>query len=63
MAYNWKDFGRIEAIGETAIRDVRTDMGAEDTPCYSLGGVRITQPRKGIYIRNGKKFSAGVRPR
>ena len=54
-AYNWKDFGRIEAIGETAIKDVRIMEGESNAPYYDLNGMRIAQPRKGIYIKNGKK--------
>ena len=52
----WNQFGRIEAIGETAIRDVRLEKGVNDAPYYNLHGVRVIQPRKGIFIKNGKKI-------
>ena len=54
-AYNWKDFGRIEALGETAVRGIKADMGSDDSPYYSLGGTRVAQPGKGLYIKNGRK--------
>ena len=54
-AYYWKDFGRIDAIGETTIRGIKADMGAEDSPYYSLDGMRVAQPGKGLYIKDGRK--------
>ena len=51
----WNQFGRIDAIGETAIKDVRIMEGESKAPYYDLNGMRISQPRKGIYIKNGKK--------
>ena len=55
VTYPWNEFGKFEAVGETAIRDVRLGEGVNNAPYYDLNGMRISQPRKGIYIRNGKK--------
>ncbi len=41
----------------TIVNDIETITMGEDTcqPVYSLQGVRTTYPKRGIYIRNGKK--------
>jgi len=32
-------------------------------PLYNLSGQRVTHPRKGIYIQNGKKVLVGTGPK
>lgn len=54
-SYPWNQFGRIDAIGETAIRGIKADEAMQDTPYYSLGGMRVAQPGKGVYIKGGRK--------
>lgn len=53
--YPWNQFGRIDAIGETAIRDVKADLGSQGSSYYSLGGARVAKPGKGLYIKDGRK--------
>ena len=50
----WKDFKIIEEMGESGINHVEAQ--APDAPYYNLNGLRIDQPKKGIYIQNGKKI-------
>ena len=38
----------------TAIRELRADDKKADV-YYNLNGVRVENPQKGIFIRNGKK--------
>jgi len=45
--------GNAEA-GTTGIREVKVDNPNADV-YYDLNGVRVDHPKKGIYIRNGKK--------
>ena len=40
----------------TGISDVTTQPSAEDDAIYTLNGVRVANPTKGIYIKNGKKM-------
>lgn len=49
----WKEFVTIKEIGGTGIGHVEAQ--ASDAPYYNLNGQRIAQPKKGIYIQNGKK--------
>ena len=51
--YGWKDFNNIEELEPTDIHHI--EAPAPDAPCYDLNGVRITQPRKGVFIQNCKK--------
>ena len=39
----------------TDIIDINTDDDTKNAPWYRIDGTRVEQPRKGIYIRNGKK--------
>ena len=41
-------------VGTTGIREVKVDNPNADV-YYDLNGVRVDHPKKGIYIRNGKK--------
>jgi flagellar basal body rod protein FlgG len=50
----WKDFVNIEEMGESGISHVEAQTS--DAPYYNLNGQRIAQPKKGIYIQNGKKL-------
>lgn len=51
----WNLFGNIVKIedGELAIKVINADN--KPSNYYSLDGVRVAKPRKGVYIRNGKK--------
>ena len=40
----------------TGISDVTAQPSAEDDAIYTLSGVRVANPTKGIYIKNGKKM-------
>lgn len=41
-------------VGTTGIKEVKADHAASDV-YYTLSGVRVAHPQKGIYIVNGKK--------
>ena len=49
----WKDFKNIVEMDESGIDHV--EATTLDAPYYNLNGVRLSQPRKGINIQNGKK--------
>ena len=40
----------------SAIHAVQTSSASSNAAIYNLAGQRVTSPKKGIYIRNGKKF-------
>ena len=44
--------------GTTGIKEIATEEQSryDDDAFYNLSGVRVTNPQKGIYIRNGKKY-------
>lgn len=50
-----KSFGEPFEDEATAISNVTTE-NAEDAAIYTLQGVKVENPSKGIYIQNGKKF-------
>ena len=50
-----KGFNLIFRDPTTGIEEIETLPSAEDDAIYTLSGVRVTNPTKGIYIRNGKK--------
>ena len=41
---------------DTGIHNTKTNLTEVDDAIYNLQGQRITSPRKGIYIQNGKKY-------
>ena len=41
--------------GTTAIQNVTTHPATTDDAWYTLQGVRVAQPTRGLYIHNGKK--------
>lgn len=52
---------RVKSIqfpdGETtAINDIENIVEDKNAPIYNLSGQRVTNPTKGVYIQNGKKF-------
>ena len=52
---------RVKSIqfpgGETtAINDIESIAEDKNAPIYNLNGQRVTNPTKGVYIQNGKKF-------
>ncbi len=55
----WKNFTNIVEMDFTGIEDIEADgdnalHGAKDA-YYDLNGRRVSEPAKGVYIRNGKK--------
>ena len=50
-----KSFGEPFEDETTAISNVTTE-NAEDAAIYTLQGVKVSNPTKGVYIQNGKKF-------
>lgn len=49
----WSKFGSIVPI-ETGIEDVKVSNFSNNSPYYNLNGIRVAQPRKGVYIKDGK---------
>ena len=45
-----------EASAPTGIHTIRYETDMTDDHIYNLQGQRVVNPRKGIYIKNGKKF-------
>ena len=39
-----------------AVREVKMDTADADAPFYTLQGIKVSRPVKGVYIHNGKKF-------
>lgn len=39
-----------------AVREVKLDTADADAPFYTLQGIKVSRPVKGVYIHNGKKF-------
>ena len=39
-----------------AVREVKLDTTDADAPFYTLQGIKVSRPVKGVYIHNGKKF-------
>lgn len=54
-ASDWNDFMDIVEYDPTNVGVVETGMQSDTQIIYGLGGVRMTQPRKGVYIVNGRK--------
>ncbi len=50
------NFYAFELVTTTGINDVIVNPFTEDGYIYNLKGQRVENPRKGIYIKNGKKF-------
>ena len=46
---------RIVYDDATAIDEVKTQTAGDDA-IYTLTGIRVAQPTKGIYVKNGRKF-------
>ena len=40
----------------TAVSEVKMDTADADASFYTLQGVKVSHPVKGVYIHNGKKF-------
>ena len=64
---NPKNIGEVKVVvfgmEEDGIEDVKwqlsngkCEMSNGDEPVFDLNGRRVTNPRKGLYIKNGKKF-------
>lgn len=45
----------VPEVGETGIVSVKDNAKAADNAYYTISGVRVAQPTKGLYIHNGKK--------
>ena len=55
----WRNFVNIYEVGDKPVTSINNRVGEstqQESPYYSLGGVRIAQPRKGVYIKEGKKI-------
>ena len=53
----WKNFWNIEEISSATDNIViSTSNEPSDDRFYNLNGLRVKQPAKGVYIRNGKKI-------
>ncbi|MCM1108861.1 MAG: hypothetical protein NC388_07385 [Clostridium sp.] len=52
------EMGTLSLVFEdaTGIEEVKTMTGGTEQTLYDLSGRRVTNPAKGIYIRNGKKI-------
>ena len=50
------DFFRIHRLAGTDNIDVASNIKKQENNIYSLTGLRIAQPRKGIYIKNRQKY-------
>jgi len=48
---------KLELIiaGSTGIKSISADGRLNDGVIYNLQGVRVSNPQKGVYIRNGRK--------
>ena len=46
----------LSSSGSTGIQAAITDNDDTNAPIYNLAGQRVANPKKGIYIKNGKKF-------
>lgn len=63
-AQNAKSFGMIIIDGEieeesgiaTAIHHAASELSDDDNVYYTLQGIRVSNPAKGVYIHNGKKI-------
>ena len=53
----WKDFKNIKTLDATGINDVEADTHGENI-YYDLSGRRLSAPRKGLNIINGRKVMA-----
>lgn len=52
----WNRFKKIEELsGESGINSIIQGHDSVDNTYYSLGGVRINKPLKGLYIKKGRK--------
>jgi hypothetical protein len=52
----WSEFGQIVAIEGTDIGEVKASTSSVDSTYYNLGGIRVIQPKRGIYIKDGRKY-------
>ncbi len=46
----------IQAVAGGATGIAEVEAGESDAFIYDLNGVRVDNPKKGVYVRNGKKF-------
>ena len=51
----WKDFNNIIEGNPTGIKAIENTQ-SKNTTIYDLNGVRLSEPKKGINIINGKKL-------
>ncbi|MGI6233040.1 MAG: hypothetical protein ACOYJF_09375, partial [Prevotella sp.] len=51
-------FDNIKITNNTAtgIEDVNVETSNTNDAIYTLSGIRVDKPQKGVYIKNGKKF-------
>jgi hypothetical protein len=58
VSVGWGCTVTSESVPITAIQHIQTTTAGSDNVIYDLNGHRITNPQKGIYIQNGKKYIA-----
>lgn len=55
MKFNWWQFATDDAA---AVASVTTEKHTSIAPMYTLGGIKVDQPQKGINLHDGKAFIA-----
>jgi len=51
----WKDFWNLQEGAPTGIENVKNDIINGNAKCYDIRGNRLTAPKRGLNIINGKK--------
>jgi len=54
-AVGWKDFWNLQGFVPTGIYNVKNDILNGNSKCYDLRGNRLSAPKRGLNIINGKK--------
>lgn len=54
-ATNWKNFKDMKEDVSTEIDSVKNDILNGNSKCYDLRGNRLSAPKRGLNIINGKK--------
>lgn len=60
VSFTWSALNPAEFVftvsGSTAIDEINAPTPAHDSKTYDLQGRVVTAPRKGVYIRGGRKI-------
>lgn len=54
-AVGWKNFWNLQGFAPTGIDNVKNDILNGNSKCYDLRGNRLSAPKRGLNIINGKK--------